>query len=419
MQGAPIRARIEEIAAGGAGLARVGGKSVFVEGSAPGETVICRITEERRSWALAELLEVADASPERVRPACAFYGACGGCSLQHLSYPAQLAAKTAILKSAFARIGGFSPPEPAVLPSEPWEYRNRMQFHAVRQTGRRSPGALFGLKARKSSEIVPVSDCPVADPGIRSLLGSRQASAPGSLFVSPAKDRVAVYARRGLLLSESGPSRGKTRILGKDLALDAGVFFQSNGAMLERLAADLREIAARLAGADRGPRAADLAPGELADEEAPLAGMPMADLYCGVGTFAAFLGEFFPRADLVEESRPALALARENLARLGSASFFAGRIEDWAKTADLRGYGLAVADPPRQGLAQGLARRLAQSGPAALAYVSCDPATLARDSKALLASYELAQLRLYDFYPQTAHIEALALFVRRGQPARH
>ena len=132
-----LEVRIETIASGGAGLARLDGKPVFIKGGIPGEKLVCRITKDHRSWAQAEMLELLDASPERVHPVCGVYGICGGCNLQHLDYKAQLAAKTAILKDAFVRIGGACPPEPVVIPSEPWEYRNRMQFH-------KSPGGLCG-----------------------------------------------------------------------------------------------------------------------------------------------------------------------------------------------------------------------------------------------------------------------------------
>jgi len=374
MTDTPFKARIEKITAGGAGFARVEGKAVFIEGTAPGETVLCRITAEHRSWTQAELLEVLEPSPDRVLPACPLWGKCGGCNMQHLSYPAQLAAKTAILTEAFTRIGGFSPPQPLVFPSPPWEYRNRMQFHVS--------GTVWGLKARKKNEIVPIPDCPIADPGIRSM------QAP---ILPPGKNRFTVYARNGLFLSKGGVERGKTRVLDRELAMDVGVFFQSNGVMLEKLIADLKNIAT--------------------DANQTL---PMADLYCGVGTFAAFLAESFPHIDLIEENKTALALARENLTQ--SASFFAQRSEIWAKNSlskgNVRRYSLIVADPPRQGFDLTLARALAASGPPLLAYISCEPATLARDSAILLqGNYALKELRLYDFYPQTAHIESLAVFV--------
>ena len=383
------KAQVEKIAAGGAGLARIEGKTVFIEGGAPSETVLCRITAEHRSWAQAELLEIIEPSPERVQPACPLWGKCGGCNMQHLDYPAQLAAKTAILREAFTRIGGFSPPQPLVFPSPPWEYRNRMQFHAIRQPQTGESGAIWGLKARKKDEIIPIPDCPIADPGIRSLLQGKNSKIPSQLL-PPERDRFTVYARNGLFLSEGGTTRGKTRLLDRDLALDVGVFFQSNGAMLEKLITDLREIAA------------------TADQD-----LPMADLYCGVGTFAAFLGESFPHIDLVEENKTALALARENLMAHKSAAFYAQRSEHWAQNGLSRRYSLIAADPPRHGFDPALARGLATDGPPLLAYISCEPATLARDSAVLLhGGYELRELRLYDFYPQTAHIESLSVFIR-------
>ena len=382
-----VKVRIEEIAAGGAGFARAEGKSIFVDGGVPGEIVVCRITQEHPSWSLAELLDIEQASPERVEPACGLYGVCGGCNLQHLSYPAQLAAKTAILKDVFTRIGGIELPLPQVFPSEPWEYRNRMHFHCIEQF--QNNGSCWGLKMRKSADIIPVPDCPIADPAIRELLQGDQKTRYA--HTPPGKDRFTLYARGGLILSEGGTRRGKTQLLDRRLCLDAALFFQSNGAMLEKLIGELREIAAAISASYRS--------------------LPMADLYCGAGTFAAFLGEMFPGTDLVEENKAALALARENLAPLHSVNFHARRSEDWAKNGLKRRYGFIIADPPRQGLGKSLAFRLAQDGPPVLAYVSCDPATLARDSKILLGGgYGLKKLSFYDFYPQTSHIESLALF---------
>jgi 23S rRNA (uracil1939-C5)-methyltransferase len=386
-----LEARIETIASGGAGLARLNGKPVFIKGGIPGERLVCHITKDHRSWAEAEMLELLDASTDRVHPVCGLYGICGGCNLQHLEYKAQLAAKTAIWKDAFARIGGLCAPEPAVVPSEPWEYRNRMQFHAIRDNSKKSAGVLWGLSSEKNTDLVPIPDCPIADPGIRRLLRGEEEK---SLLAPLGKDRFTVYARGDLFLSEGGVNRGKTKILDQELSLDASLFFQSNGAMLEKLVADLLVIAGK---ADRS--------------------LPMADLFCGVGTFAAFLGKLFPRQSLVEENKAAIALARENLARDNIATqgdFFAQRSEEWIKNNNPRGFGFIIADPPRQGLSQSLALRLATEGPPLLAYVSCDPATLARDGRTLTAGkYTLKALRFYDFYPQTSHIETLALFVQK------
>jgi 23S rRNA (uracil1939-C5)-methyltransferase len=384
-------APVERIAAGGAGVLSLRGKRVFMDFAAPGDLVAGRITKERGGWAEAELVAVESPSPSRVEPRCPLFGICGGCSLQHLSYEAQVMEKKAILRDAFARLGGVSlPGELCFVPSPPWEYRNRIQLH------RGSRGGAPGFKARGSGAIIPIPDCPIADPGIRQAL--REASLRPPDPPDPGSGRFAVYARGGSLFSE-GTVHGKTlrrgsvSLRGREISMDAGVFFQSNGAMLERLIGDLLAVA------------------ETADTS-----LPMADLYCGVGVFAAFLGALFPRSDLVEMNSAAIALARENTRGM-SAGLFAQTGDLWVKTQvkgrSLDGYGFVVADPPRQGLSPALRRALAEKGPPVFAYVSCDSATLARDSGELVAGgYRLERLAGYDFYPQTTHIESLAVFRR-------
>ena len=383
---------IDSIAAGGEGVGRLNGKTVFVRQTAPGDTVRCLLTAEHKTWARAELVEICEPSPDRVAPQCPYYGLCGGCDLQHLRYEAQIAAKTAILIDAFSRIGGFMPPEPEIFTSSPWEYRSRMQLHCsggqTSNNGRKNQNTrgYFGLKARKSDEIIHITDCPVADSGIRVFL---QKSGQGHIPYQT-KQRVNVYARNGLFLQEGGVEQGTINLLGREICLDVSVFFQSNAAMLEVLLRTLKDTANK---ADRS--------------------RPMADLYCGLGTFAAFLGGGFPGIDLMEYNAQALALARKNIDSTGSgrpARYFNIRDTDWA--AEHRGaYGFIVADPPRHGLAPQLTAWLVEKGPPLLAYVSCNPAALARDSAILCRNgYRLSGLAFYDFYPHTAHIESLAVF---------
>ncbi|MDR0322507.1 MAG: methyltransferase [Treponema sp.] len=376
--------RLESIAPGGDALGRIEGKPVFVEGGCPKETVLCRIVEERKTWARAELLEVISASEARVDCGCSFYGKCGGCNFQHIEYNAQLDEKSSILNETIFRLGGFNPPQIEVFPCAPWEYRNRMQFHCFRQKQNAS-GMRFGLKGRHSEEIIAVSDCPVAERGIRELLHTEGKSLP----LPPEKDRFTVFSHNGLLLSEGAEERGKIKLLEKEITVDAGVFFQSNVTMLEKLILYLRKIA------------------QNADPN-----LPMADLYCGVGTFALFLGNIFKKFVLAEENKKAVALARENL-KGTDAEFFALRDTEWTKTLLRKkvAFGFAVLDPPRAGLSPQLASALAENGPPVLAYVSCDAAALARDSKTLTkGGYKLESLAFFDFYPQTAHIESLAVF---------
>ncbi|MDR1636720.1 MAG: methyltransferase [Treponema sp.] len=373
--------RVEGIVSGGRGLARKDGLPVFIGQSSPGDRLRARIVRESRDWAEAEPLEILEASPLRVEPLCPRYGICGGCSLQHLAYDSQLEAKKSILKESFARIGALpGVPEPAVFPSPPWEYRNRMQFHRLPN------GRGVGLMARKGAGVVPLSDCPAADRGIRDLLASGLISPP------PHKDRFTLYSRDGLLLREGGPSRGRVKLRGEGILMDAALFFQSNAALLERLIGDLLALAGE---ADRS--------------------RPLADIYCGVGTFAFFLKGSFPRIDLVEENRAALALARENVGG-GENGYFAMKDEEWARGRGRGNYGFIVADPPRQGLSPAMRAWLAGVEAPILAYVSCDSSTLARDSRELLAGgWSLEGLGFYDFYPQTAHIESLAVFKREFQ----
>ena len=398
--------RVERIAAGGAGIARLEpsvpsdnleaaghrtGKSIFIELSAPGDLVKCRIIKEQKNWAAAELLEIKEPSPLRISPVCPLYGRCGGCSLQHMNYEAQVDAKTVILSDAFRRIGGMDTPGIRVRRSAPFEYRNRVQFH---KTGKPQPG----FKERKSSRLVAVEDCPVAESGIRKALKE------GTLMPPTGKERFTVYSRQNTFLSEGKQEKGRVSILGKELIMDVRLFFQSNAAMLELLIKDL------IASADEADKS-----------------LPLADIYCGVGTFASFLGsgnQRFSWIDLVEENKFSLALARENIQAAKKVNYYALSDTQWVKTLGKNGvssaWGFMVLDPPREGISAPLREWLSLNGPELIAYVSCDPATLARDSRILAdGGYTLKELTLYDFYPQTAHIESLAIFSRLNNRIRN
>jgi 23S rRNA (uracil1939-C5)-methyltransferase len=244
----------------------------------------------------------------------------------------------------------------------------------------------LGFNVRKSAELIPVSDCPIADKRIRRAL------VDGEILPPAFQDRFTVYGRGEMLLVEGSriqtPAKGRMPLLGREILLDASVFFQSNAAMLEILLADLLQTAAQ---ADTG--------------------LAAADLYCGVGTFALFLSDIFPSLDLAEENRNALALARENLKGM-QASSYALRDDRWLSFLRGKRYGFMVMDPPRQGLSAALRSWLCREGPPLFAYISCDPASLARDSREILNVYRLKSLSWYDFYPQTPHIESMAVFER-------
>jgi len=378
---------LESITHGGEAIGRIEGKPVFVERGAPHETVLCKILEDHKTWAKAEFLEIIEVSPSRVNCSCPFYGKCGGCNLQHIDYDSQLAEKTSIIKNTFARTGKINVPEIEVFSSPQWEYRNRMQFHCLRQSAKNTENRKFGLMGKRSNEIISIPDCHIAVPGIRKILndsGSITGFKP-----PPEKDRFNVFSKDDVLLNEGGQQRGKIVLLEKEISLDAGLFFQSNCSVLEKFIPELRKIA------------------KEADKN-----LPMADLYCGVGTFAVFLGDSFPKIILAEENKTAVSIARENLKGMNT-EFFAVRDTQWPQVLLHKkcAFGFAVVDPPRAGLSLKLAEVLAQNGPLLLAYVSCDISSLVRDSRILInGSYELKELKFFDFYPQTAHIECLAVF---------
>ena len=388
-RGEILSAQVESIAAGGAGITRLGGKVVLINLTAPGDRIKYRITNEKKTWAQGELLEILEASPQRIEPVCRHYGLCGGCSLQHLAYEAQIEAKTAILRSAFERIGRINTPIIRVIRSAPFEYRNRIRFHIIQGADGELKGRP-GFMERGSTRLVAVDDCPVADAGIRKALKK------GDFLPSGNYKYLNVFSSGNTFLLEGGQERSGVSILGRELIMDLKVFFQSNTAVLELLIGDLLQIA------------------ETSDKN-----LPLADIYSGVGTFSSFLGSEFQKIDLVEENRVALDLARENMPKGKKVNYFAMTDTAWVKIIEKinkKSWGFMVLDPPRSGLSAPLRKWLAQKGPALAAYVSCDPATAARDGRILVeGGYTLKELTLYDFYPQTAHIESLAVFSREAQ----
>lgn len=381
--GEKVYGHIESIAAGGAGILRWQGKTVFVEYTAPGDYIEGTIFDESPSWARASLQKIKEYSSFRTKSPCPYYGRCGGCSLQHILYEAQLEIKRKLIADHFERIGAVKDMPPiSAVPSEPYGYRNRMQFHRFPKP--KTGQSRVGLKERSSEQVISIESCPIADMGIQRALQNKELVPPPSL------DRFTVYSRGPTFLQEGKQERGTVNLLDARIKMDAGVFFQSNGQVLEILLKKIRSLAFE---ADRS--------------------LPAADLYCGVGTFAMFIQDLFPSLDLMEENPRALALAKENITNT-TARFFSYSDEQWAKQAAKKDheyrYGFMVLDPPRQGLSTALRNFLSKSGPPLVAYVSCDPVTQARDCKTLIqAGYQLESLDLYDFYPQTAHMESLAI----------
>ncbi|MDR2509121.1 MAG: class I SAM-dependent RNA methyltransferase [Spirochaetaceae bacterium] len=370
---------VERLSSSGAGAVHFEAERRFVHGCVPGETVVCRV--DRSEKYSAGLVDIIRASPDRTTPNCQYYGVCGGCSLRHLDYNAQLREKAALLKAAFKHSGGISLlPEIKITLSAPDGYRNRASFHRV------GTGRAIGFMARDSKTPVQINDCPVLEATLRA------AQKDGVLIPPLDRDRFTVYGRGGTLLSEGSHSMGAVNFSAEGCAetifLDAGLFFQSNGLLLEQLITRLLALARQYSG-------------ELAG-----------DFYAGVGTFAVFLRRVFSKIDVLEQNRAAIEIARKNLSG-GGLRFYAQSDSDWVKNigGKPRRYDFLCVDPGRAGLSPLMRSWLCKNQPALLAYVSCEASALARDARALLSGgLELVSLEIFDFYPQTARLETLAVF---------
>jgi len=368
--GETVRLDIERIVPGGDGMGRHDGQAVFVPASAPGDRLDARVVGGKPGFLRAEIVGVIEPGPGRVDPACPYYGVCGGCNLQHLSYEAQIEAKLGIARDAWRRSGGLDGVEFDVVASEPFAYRNRAQFH-VDAAGRTC------YARRASSELMEARSCPIlVEPLGRWLVGGPDGAALG-------KDRFVAFGYRDEAYIEGRDGELVVDVLGRPFRFDIGGFFQSNLRMVERL------VPAVCSG---------------------MSGERAADLYCGVGLFGAFLKEGFPRLVCVEQDKRSIGYACGNVGP--GAGFSASSIEDWTRSSQARErFDYVVVDPPRAGLTATARAWLAAARPAAIGYVSCDPVSLARDAGFLVkAGYAVEGAALYDFYPQTSHVESYARF---------
>jgi 23S rRNA (uracil1939-C5)-methyltransferase len=387
-----ITVKINEIVASGDGLARFGNKAVFASRSCVGETVEVRVYAEQPKWMRAEFLKlVGKPSPDRVKPLCEFFGICGGCTMQHLRYETQLEAKVVRFIDKFRYEAGFRPPQPRVVASHPWEFQNYMYFWVKKETRRGADGTMaLGFANVRGDEIVPISDCPIADPHIRSIL--QDSAKSGSISLPIYADKILMYSRGDLFLYDLGMRQGKVSILDKQIAVDVDAFIPSNIPVLERLIADLCEIA------------------DTADHS-----RPMLDMYCGIGIFSAFLADEFPGADLVDANKKAIARARFNVTAK-NARFYAVKDRHWVSDVQPQAgaYGFMVVDLPSiRRLPQSTLEWLIQGGPPVLAYRSQDTASFARDAHTLCrAGYRLSEVTIYDFSPHNGFVDTLAVFDR-------
>lgn len=389
--GAVLDVRVERILPGGVGLAHAEGATLFVSLAAPGDLARVRVESTRGRAAFVAIVEVLEPSNVRAEPPCPYFGRCGGCDFQQLTYEAQLAAKADIIRDSLRRVAHTEPPvEIEVVPSpEVWRYRSRArwQHDAVRRH--------LGYYERGSHRICDVVECPVAAPPVAARLARlRGLMSEGSLPQAAEFEAVAGDEGVGLdpAVEPEDEREQLRRIGGETYRFDAGCFFQINHALLEPL------VAEGLRGTSGG--------GETA-----------LDLYSGVGLFTLPLARRFQRVVAVEGNPAAAVYARRNLseATLANARVETSAVGDWlARHADEVGRAdFILLDPPRAGAEPEAVRGIIALEPAHISYVSCDPATLARDLRLLLdAGYRIDSLRAFDMFPQTHHVETVVHLLR-------
>jgi 23S rRNA (uracil1939-C5)-methyltransferase len=432
-----------DLLANGQAVGRFDGMVVFVDGPLPGERARIRLTEVKAKYAVGELLERETTSPDRAEPFCPVFGACGGCQVQHLAYPAQLAWKHRIVLDALVRIGGFSGVavcEPIGM-DVPRAYRNKMALvvHA-------HPEPVFGFYRARSHDLVPIDHCPIVleplDAAIGGLIEAARAAETASAFQavnhvvmragltspnsvlslttdakSPAVAAAAEHIAERIPgvggISNSYEPANANAVLGRRMdfvwgkremeetienvrfRVSPASFFQINGAMVASI---FRTLEPLIEGAPR-----------------------IVDLYCGAGTFAIYFASRGASVVGIEENAAAVTEARSN-ARLNKVEdrvrFVQGRVEGALANEDgrkaLRDAEIVFLDPPRKGSDEATLAALAGARVPAIWYLSCNPATLARDLRYLAGrDYAIGLVQPFDMFPQTGHVETLVTLTRR------
>lgn len=421
------RVTIERLAYGSAGIAHIEGKVVFVPGTVPGDEAVVEIDSQKKHYATARVVEIRSPSPFRRHPPCLYVSQCGGCSWQHVEYREQLRAKETLVREQLRRLGGLNDlPLLPILPSpEEWRYRQRLRLHVDRR-GR------MGFLASRSHTVVPIDSCLVAWEGLplhlrvaREWLASlRTVVSHIELAVQepvspPEEQRVTVLARArgsfwqqderacqllaahplvaGVIVEGKGWRRvwgdmSRTLMVnGETLTIRDGAFTQVNNAANQLLVeAVLRHSQVRSADT-------------------------VIELYCGSGNFSVSLARRVRRFIGIEQDGQAIADARINAARAGARNtrFLHAPASVGVRkllASGVRG-DIVVLDPPRSG-AVDIVDYLPKFGARAITYVSCDPATLARDLRRLhQQGYRLQVVQPIDMFPQTYHVEVVAVSV--------
>jgi 23S rRNA (uracil1939-C5)-methyltransferase len=383
--GTLVEVVIERILPGGLGLAHANGRTIMVALSAPGDRALVEIERSRDAVSWGRIVEILEPSPSRIEPACPYFGRCGGCDFQQLTYDAQLAAKVEIVRDCLRRITKIDPPEhlPITPSPTPWHYRYRAMWQ------RDAAQNLLGYYQRGSRVVCDVVYCPVLAPEMQETLREVRHSIDIGQAPPDARDFQAVIGDRGPSvvppLTPDESLETQLTLGGFTYRFSAEGFFQINQKLLPELIHAAVE---------------------------PLNGDSALDLYCGVGLFTLPLAQRFKTVTGVESNSAAIGYARENAAAAGFANveFASDTVSGWLRrnAGKHSPVSAVLLDPPRVGAEKATIRGILELNPRQISYVSCDPATLARDLKSLLqGGYELKSVAAFDMFPQTHHIETV------------
>jgi 23S rRNA (uracil1939-C5)-methyltransferase len=383
-------------------------RTLQVPAGLPGERVTIAVEEapqprprrRRRHWKPRPprtwITAIHTPSPLRVQAPCPVYGTCGGCQLQHMQYTAQLAWKRAVVTHLLRAVGGFddAPVLETVACDDPWHYRNQMRFSVDRK-------GQPGLTAKGSHRVLPLVSCPIAHEQINRALGVLSAvsnerpqvvlrcgDATGQLMMQPAPtpETMAQLAEADL---DVRTDTMEEMLAGETFRIRPSSFFQTNTVQAEKMIAMVLQ-------------------GLLGESEQPLT---VVDAYCGVGTFSLLLARHVEQVIAIEESPSAIKDAQWNLRNVRNVQILKGKVENLLPTLSSHIDALVI-DPPRAGCQQVVLDALMQHPVSRIVYVSCDPATLARDLNMLChlqPAYQLRSVQPLDMFPQTAHIECVTV----------
>lgn len=404
-----IELTLDNPAYGGDTIGRLpDGRAVFVPFSIPGETVRIRIVTDKKKYARAELLDVLEPSPYRVDPRCQHFEACGGCHYQHIAYEQQLVIKRKILLDQLERIGGIENPQiEETIPSPvKYNYRNQIQFHI---SGGMKPGF---IRANKKG-IIEISECHLPQGSLNDLwplleIEPKTGVSTFGLRLGAEDDILLTLESTNLFDSEfdveSLPvsvvhvSPGNVQILagsaytimqvkGRNFRVSAGSFFQINTPLAEKMVT-------------------------LIEENIPEGTGIVLELYSGVGLFSAFIADRVEKLIAVESSENAAEDFVDNLDEYDNVELYQGSAEEILPMLDVQPK-IVLVDPPRTGLSKDVLGRILSMAPDLILYISCDPATLARDSKILAeGGYSSEKFIPFDFFCQTYHIETLSIWMK-------